>query len=61
MVRHIVKRDALEKILLAVLTGNVVFAGVSVFKDRSKVVPSEDQLIMKLEEAQKEHHKRNLQ
>lgn len=50
------KRDALDKALLVLLTGNLIFAGISIFKDKAKGL-SEDQLLQKLEEAQRAHHK----
>lgn len=54
--RHLAKRDALDKLLLLALTANVVWAGVAVFKDRARTGPSDNQLLAQLESAQKEHH-----
>lgn len=54
--RPAARRDTLERFLLLLLTGNLIFAGVAVFRDRNKVGLSEEQLLARLEEAQKEHH-----
>jgi hypothetical protein len=55
LARTAAKRDVLDRILLAFLTGNLVIAGVAVFKERGKTM-SEDQLLARLEEEQKQAH-----
>jgi hypothetical protein len=55
LARTAAKRDLLDRVLLAFLTGNLVLAGVSVFKERGKTM-SEDQLLARLEEEQKQAH-----
>lgn len=58
--RQVARRDTFERVLLALLTGNLIWAGVSVFRDRNKVGLSEEELLAKLEEAQKQHHAKDL-
>ena len=55
LARTAAKRDLLDRVFLAFLTGNLVFAGVAVFKERGKTM-SEDQLLARLEEEQKQSH-----
>lgn len=53
-------RDTIEKVLLGLLAGNLALVCVSLYRERSTYSgPSNDELLARLEERQKEHHGRS--